>query len=1594
MVTYNFGRVIDSYVSALFPPVRSSTAVEEDIKEEVEEEDTNDIPRWHCVLQCIQSALLIIALIALSTYALHVRSSYLSTIVQREALKDPLGLTDVGYRKFFAKLDELNKSAAIAAGTVKHFDLPLENGVDTFGFGDIKSRSDVASWLQFGLIPTLYKGLKTYNRLVANTVRLSFVYEGDEGNTAAVNQPSDVVEKPKLSAVYPMELGQTDLDDDADDDDSTQLLFNDSSEVVEIVQGQVAKVPDKPDVPKEKKVDLLTYTKSPYITKLLFASDGTHHTDSHSGGRFMYINGETLDAAMSMLNMGLDYSADSPYYPLNSIISDIRTTTATLEAFTSNPHDYTITYLRASFRFIPSPDGEMTILKTSKASSISTPREGLTRQIQMAIYVIVILISLSYLIHSLIIHRRYNVYNLKVMYVLDALSKLCLLLCILAYTIRLYMGHSSGPYIQVISNSRGDYSSLVTLGRNGRILDSALIEVVFNNLRSTITYGYVSTGLFQIMTFCTITLLFILFCTNLMGGGKVGSVLSFWAFHTFFQFGIAVFGVLFTLCILSFVNAYVVNYVYKHDASFRYNFATLFNILAGVGNSRVESYVNNHGFMHTISIILLLVVFTYFGMIVLLTMMLTANPEKTITSFEVQPLRNPFDSSRWYWIKLEIERRFGYMSMQNRRSILRDLVSRNSEQRSSSRFSYGSQRSNQNVPSVTSDQQRNMASTQEYENAPSLEFNQNDNVPENNDPKKSESAEIDLRQSTSTYPNTASGSLEAIHASLEMSVPNDITESYMVRMSTDMTRAGKPGLPPYLNALNLRLPRNFKFKTDHRSLRMLSYWIIIIGILLFAYKDRQYHSVRKLIQQSLEKTVKTSNSMYPSFFEHIDAPPTPKSPVSPDAGGPHKRSPSPLALDTEAVKKRTEQINSMLESKVAKASVGTSVFNFLSGSSDNIDSNVLPQNSKEAIPPLSETVQLFAVVPAASSAHNAENSPPKASAIPPGSLAHPSPSPLVNRHNALGDVLSLDKVKRIEPNVSFPPRRIMSRQEVFHWMTNGGLAAIFRWTRFDNDMLHSATENPEFMSFNGRFFAVPANYPLLVEIKLRSSEGMQSPIFHNMQHDMDTNTARLVVHSSSASLGLREVFGQDARDFPDVVKCVYIHLLLVDPNAQSKLYTATIPFEMRRSGMVVSRLRVRSVLGVHLSSSYWNIVFMVVTIVSSILFLLFIWWFCQDFSIFFTSYCFHHRIQKTGKFWHCLMVYFVNDYLRFLDLLVLMLIGVTCILYFGIYSNTNTIYSNVNLISTLQGRMTVQQSLKTIRLLHGSLWGVLGLMAFLIVIVQVPLFQIIVQILLFCLSVAFALYLLVLVALVIIACSFFFVILIFAAELYDDLSNDEGFVKAGLRMLIGESKVPSHVFETNPVIMLAFPLCMLMKLFVTNILFTYLWSIWPKNDEDEDSAALEKTHEMFKCESIESYEVSDEATNLTEVAPDQLEMLPDDLKAYCADEAIRLNDLFRQFIEEIENSGMSNFEYLQNLHERMSKETHELMTKCDTLELQLEVSLKTCDLAENQMDGNMESTISLMEATLSDKKNELESMYAKYKSLMEANERKNHPRGG
>ncbi|KAK1933497.1 hypothetical protein X943_003907 [Babesia divergens] len=1509
--TYNFGQVIDSYIANVFPYTRPTVVQEDEAEASNQRECAKRSFGRDSLFQCIELVVIIAVLILLSTYVLHVRSAYTASTTLGTALKKPIACMESGFQRVLDTFDDIHSKPKAEISEFQHegvtykaIELDLKDN-HVIRYSDIRSKNDVAFWLQFGLIPAIFSGLNSYNKLVGSTVRFSFVRSNYNKLTYNVDKatltPNVAIQHQLMSALFPLEVAD---DDDAADDPEQDLTSGDiEGDGVDVVhvKPSTAKIElgdasQRKDIKAKGGMEMLE-------VKLPYAEDGKYHTFSAQGGNFYYVTGDSIDAALMSLSIGTRYSKSPPYFPLAAVITDETTTSVALEAFLSNAQNSTISYVNVTFTFSKGQgDTGQYLVKAAKAYSIANNRGGQGGMMYNLIYMFLLMVTIGHFVHSYYMHRGEKVYSLKIVHIIDISSKFLLALCILIYGGRMFWSHSNLPHIHTVKYENGSYDAVVGVSKNGRIIDPDVLQTVFNSLRKNIMRGYWSVGFFHVVTFGAIALLFILLCIKLCSGRNVGVMLRYFAFHSRLQFMFAIGSIVLALCVVSLSNAYIVNFIHSSDASFRYNFATLANILSGVLNKQVEAYLRNYNVLHSLSIVILFILFSYSGIFVLITMMFTINPESNIESFKSKNPTDPYDKSRfinlkksWYYFVRHIIPEYNVAFLRH--------------------FAFSRGKHDMPVSHIGTAQVGNIAPSPNQTGQPNIS------------PYGKGIADVIPQASRS-----------AGHPPPQAKKDCSITVKPCFKGKTVPIKNRRVLPMESLDAL--------KQNRSYYTWRIVSYSLLTIGFLIFAFKEHRYHSVRKLLQNTLnDQLVTNMERLAFNFKEFTTEDAVVKAKVGPSSQGAAEQTvaKTPQPPPAEANKLSQSAMSSDLPSELA-SHVGVDRKGGVS--------------STQALAP--------AVL--------AKGDPKQTDVI----------------------VKKPVSVKLVFPRVSFMPRRINTRKDLFHWLTEGAINDLFVWATFDNDYISGDGDSPHYLSLYKRYFLVPSKCSLLLELRLRTTDALTLPIFAKMEPYVDEKVVRAVVLPTDQSLGIKQLFGEASVDFPDAVERVVLELLMVDSLNQSKLYRGNVTFDIRDSGVVVPYVKFRSILGIHLSSTYFNWIFTVVSVASFLLFISLSSWFVFDCKLFVHRYTQRHRNFSRRSYGEGVMVFFLNNYLRLVDVLIIFLIGSMCALYLTIQINTNAVYDHLRNLSTLDGRLQLNDALTKVRMCHKSLWATLSLLLFMVLLREVKLFQWMISVVYTCVKSAFTLYLLVAVAMVLLIATFLFFMFVFASEhfngmfllsVYDssvaELSRGEGSLLNSTRLLFNEVYIRPHLYESTPLSMLIYPICLIVKSWILNVIFSYLWAIWPKNDKEPDREVMEKTEDMFKDDDIKPYTLPNDCVNLTKISDDQLDLITDDVKALCTDEALHLNALFEEYNKQFTESGMTSLDFLESLHEKLVGEMSEVLFACEKTQLSLEVLHKKCAILEKNVDRNLETNISLVEVALSDKKDELSAAFATYKSLID-----------
>ncbi|KAK1444419.1 hypothetical protein BgAZ_103250 [Babesia gibsoni] len=1603
--TYNFGHVIDSYIDLVFPTLKREKSSQAESKDVGKSKEGIPHSRLHSWLQCLQLVIIIALLISLSTYSLHARSSYTASTTLRKALKEPVAFNEVGFGKVMHMLDEIRDAKAKAKSKVKnkradrtdeHREVVFNSNAGVLRYTGIKNKQDVAFWLQFGLIPSLFKGLYSYNKLVANTFRLSFqrskygdftyYKERKPSNASALEkeatsgQDADSVQE---------EVRETATDEDGDENSTYKVKV----------------VPSKKGDNATKNLGWNRNT-SKHVISLPYVESGKYHTFSTQGGNYLYITGTDAHEALNALNMGEAYISDPPYFPLSVIITDETTASVNLEAFVSNPFNYTISYIHVSFTFKKGSDGNVEFLvKTSKASSIWSFTGSSYMQTSLAIYVLLLILMLVLFGHSFFWYRKERVYPSIILYVIDVISKISLLSCAIVYGSRILWNNGDLPKIASVSYAHGSYESVICLGKDGKIVDKENIQQLFNVMRNEMLTGYWSLGLFHFVTFTTVTLLFLLLCVRMCSGTKVGSVIRYFAFPSASQIFLSVFLVAISLCMLSLVNAYMVNFIYSENSSFRYNLATLSNIIAGVYNKQVEAYLRNYSLLHSVTTVVLLIIFSYSGIFVLITMMLGNQPGKCIESFDSKPVIDPYDNTRLVQLKISMARVLRYLIPRYNIGFLRQLATEKSKGESNETGVLGN--------SITS----------AVHNSTSL------------------SGENYGTQHHSQHNFESSGTNDS--GECRFTVPSGYVGPNQELSLGDSNTSKRRSLKDFFSELSM-----------YKLCRIFIYLVVIVGVLGFAFKEHRYHAVSKLLTSTIHKGLSINEKMlFLEFRERKEAGTTASRRASTaskepaNTGGRHSSRKQVTRASSAAVstvrniaagvtptdsgsgKTATEQENkengegktespepAKESSKESSSEEGPKAVEENKSGEDK-DSKDEKGKSKEEEKSDQSNTGKTDKADGEDSAEKTSNNEDKGDEVKSeeskgdssksaDSPSEDSPSDKATKateaeggggdedkdkngeadeekDNEQEEVKQPDEINYIAVKMPVPPRSIATTHDLYYWLCEGGIDAMFQYGIFGNDYICVDGIRREYLAINSRYFLIPALSPIFMEIVLRDHSGFNLPMFKSMSHDERNSTVLSMVKPTLGSLGFKELLGSDHANLPDILKDIKLKMLLVDSEAEGKLYSGTVSFHVRKSGVVLTTLKVRSTVGAHLSSSYSNTAFLVVSLISVILFAASFLWLGSRLCMFLKEYNRKYYIVFWKDKWKGILVFFLNDGYRVIELTIILAIGIMCIHYVLIHIYTNELYDNVKNLSEMHSRLAVNRALSNVRFHHRAIWASLFTVVFLGLFRELSLFRNVVKMIYICVKHSFTLYLIVAIAMLFLTVTLIFFLFVFASENFNELSRGDGSLCNSARMIFSESSVLSHVYDSKALAMLIYPLFLLVKLWIVNIMFSYMWAIWPKDDDEEDEEMVKRTADMFKLVPISLYGISRQSDQVTNISDEQLDLITDEVKSMSADEAIELDNRFKQFNTQYSSSGMSEVEYTEWLHNQLSAEMRNMLVNCNKMQLRLEILQKQCEIAQEKVDHDLETNISLLEVALADKKDELSSVFATYKSLLD-----------
>ncbi|AFZ81551.1 hypothetical protein BEWA_009650 [Theileria equi strain WA] len=612
----NFVHILNTYVDSVFT-VSESREDSNDISggQNLQEEHL-DIPFFHKSAYFFFTALIVCLLIVLCALSINFKSLFMSNKSIKTAIEDLIAPNEVGYKKILHSLEhgylqELNMSTSKSKGSMHNktadIDIELDRLTETIKYRDIRTEFDVGSWLQFALIPSVVDGLNLYNRLLGETILLTFVRSDNE--IFKYNIDKDMFKK--HGTIF---NSQFEVMDDNDSFDFTYKYQNDLE---------------------------------------------NKHTQNASN--YQYVQGNSVDEMLNSLMQGAGYLDIFPYFPLNSILSHDSTQLVSVDMLTHNVISGIISHISVGFNFTKLNNivqgrsiSDFIISKSIKISSFSISASTSC----LIIYLLLLLIVILYFFYTFYIYRKYSKLFFYFDYVLEFTSKISLLLSLVLYNIIYGFRKSTMPRVHSIDCTSGYCIPSVRVG-NDNIFDKNYISSTnFNVIRPKIEKAINITGIFCFFTLIAIISSSVLMWVFLNKKRKLTFLLKKYVFHLKIPFLSLICGISLSISLISSYSASETHILETSIISFWQHIINTFSLLSGVSDDLTSNFIAANNLNSSTLVIVALFISFYFGFLFFSSLLLAINPQKNAVILDTRKLDGPFDNFRL----LQLQKGFAHVA--------------------------------------------------------------------------------------------------------------------------------------------------------------------------------------------------------------------------------------------------------------------------------------------------------------------------------------------------------------------------------------------------------------------------------------------------------------------------------------------------------------------------------------------------------------------------------------------------------------------------------------------------------------------------------------------------------------------------------------------------------------------------------------------------------------------------------------------------------------------------------------------------------------------------------------------------------------------
>eukprot|EP00375_Theileria_parva_P001669 XP_764343.1 hypothetical protein [Theileria parva strain Muguga] len=600
-VHFNFGNVINSYVNVIFPNSDPLDKTHDSSDPYKDDDHPHDIPLRHKIVYSAFSILIILSLVFLCVITVNIKSVFMTNKSLDYAIDDIVAPNTDGLIYFINEINKKNEEIVPEPDSkggpsqplVKDISISLSHNGQINKINELKTRTDIALWIQFGLIPNLYQGLNTFNKSVANAVLISFKGKDKEYRR---DIPEDILAASKI------------------------LLHSDPSKYNMI----------------KSETGVYMYYKYSY--------------DDKTSSNYQYLYGEDIDEIMSKLMQGTGYLKEFPYFPLNSIISDESIDEISVDFLTYNVISDVISSVNIKFDF---SNSETTVNGSKESETkINNHLNVLSYRINTTLFPLVIdgglmLVLIAFTIYTIILYKLYPKSFFLFDYIFDSIFKISVVISLVFFNSIVFFANYSVPRVGSTNCDTGFCVSKIVFGYDDNPLNAdKLFDITFDYLRGSIRICVIVFGFLCFFALLSVVTSLIATWLVINKNRHLSIVYKKYYYHLKIPLISLVAGTGISILLIAVFNSSVSHMFKSSTQSIFRNFLALFNLIVGVSNDATLKYIDNYSIIYSFVFIMLLFISFYLAVILITSLLVMFDDNDKELNFYKRPVSWKFDNYR------------------------------------------------------------------------------------------------------------------------------------------------------------------------------------------------------------------------------------------------------------------------------------------------------------------------------------------------------------------------------------------------------------------------------------------------------------------------------------------------------------------------------------------------------------------------------------------------------------------------------------------------------------------------------------------------------------------------------------------------------------------------------------------------------------------------------------------------------------------------------------------------------------------------------------------------------------------------------------